>query len=68
MGSLYTTIIKRIVDKVGAVILRYEADNSFARIAEDELIFIPKSYLKTKVKACDLEFILDEVTQGYTTR
>lgn len=57
MGSLYTTLVRCVVEKVGTLLLRYESDCSFANISDNELIFMPKSYLKCKVRPLDLEFI-----------
>lgn len=57
MGSIYSLYIRNVVEKVGSTLLQYEMDSSFANIPENDLLFIPKSYLKYKVRTIDLEFI-----------
>lgn len=57
MGSVYAAFVRHVVEKVGTILLQYEADSSFGNVSDEELIFLPKCYLKYKVRSIDLESI-----------
>lgn len=57
MGCVWTILKNYVVRKVGVVISRYEDDGSFREISDEDLMYMPKSYLMEKVRCLDLEDI-----------
>lgn len=65
MGLIPFLFSKRIVEKVGSVINRFETDNSFTNIPDSDLIFIPKAYIYSKVSAEELESVWRRLPISY---
>lgn len=65
MGSIWSRIVRNVVERVGNVIHQYEVDGSLAGVNAWNLMFIPKSFLISKVRCIDLEMVWHRLPKYY---